>query len=161
MRWGVEISDLSENRRLLTDVLDALSITVREENERLILESEHFEKLPTPSEVHAYASRIRSIAEEVKKHNPELDCCFSVGTVIERSDAGVRRHHFVVVSSTVHIHCAGHAAVIRAEPAQVTPEERAQREYEESERKYDELRKRAVARVISAVRRVQPSLFNR
>jgi hypothetical protein len=152
MRWAVEISELSSNRRLLEDVLGVLSIRVLEENGQFLLESDHFEKLTTPSEVHAYASRIRAIAEEVKKHNPEVDCVFSVGTVVERSPDGIRRHHFLVVSSTVHIHCSGHAAVIRVEPTQHTSEQRAQREFEVQERKHAKLRERAVARIISAVR---------
>jgi hypothetical protein len=155
MRWAVEISDNSTNRRLLSDLLGALSLNLCEESGRLIVQSSHFERLGTPSEVHGYASRICKIIEEVGRHNPEFDCSFSVGTVVERTDTGIRRHHFLVVSSAVHIHCSGHPTLIRGEPEQLTPEELADREHQENERKYAELRKRAVSRVVSAVRHNQ------
>jgi hypothetical protein len=153
MKWGVEINTLSSNRRLLEDVLAALSVSIVEDSGELLLESEYFDVLSTSAEVHACASRIRSITDEVKRHSSDIDCAFSIGAVVERTPGGVSRHHFLTVSSAVHIHCAGHVTVIRGEPAkQPTDEERARQEQELQERRYADLRQKALSRVVSAVR---------
>jgi hypothetical protein len=153
MRWQVEVSDASGDRRLLNDVLKELNITLEEHEGRLLLDGPALEAMNTPSEVHAYVLRVSEIAREVGAHPPSIGLEFSVGAVIQHTDSGARRHHFVQVSDTIHLHVTGHAAVLRCEPA-VPVSEKEQRRQEEllKERQYQELRLSAVSRLVSAVR---------
>jgi hypothetical protein len=153
MRWQVEVSDLSGDRRLLSDVLKELSLTLQEGEGKLLLSGPILESMDTPSEVHAYVLRVSEIAKEVGAHSPSIGLEFSVGAVIQQTGSGVSRHHFLQVSDTIHLHVAGHVAVLRCEPA-VKPSEEELRRQEEllKERQYQELRVSAVARLVSAVR---------
>jgi UDP-2,3-diacylglucosamine pyrophosphatase LpxH len=61
MRWRVEISDVSGDKRLLRDVLEGRSIRLHEQAGELFLIGDPFEALETAGEVHALASRVQSI----------------------------------------------------------------------------------------------------
>jgi hypothetical protein len=153
MKWKVETSDSSGNRRLLTDVLKELSLSFEEQEGKLLLSSAALESMSTPSEVHTYVRRVSEIASEVAKHTPTIDLGFSVGSVLQLTDSGVSRHHFVVVSETVNLQVIEHAAVIKSTAASPPSEEELRRQEELlKERQYQELRLSAVARLVSAVR---------
>ena len=153
VRREVEISDLAGNRRLLTDVLKELNLTLQEHDGRLLLDGPSLEAMNTPSEVHAYVLKVSEIAKELGAHPPSIGLEFSVGAVVQHTASGASRHHFLQVSDTIHLHVSGHAAVLRYEPAVALSEEELKRQEELlRERQYQELRLSAVSRVVSAVR---------
>lgn len=153
MRWRVELLDVTGNRRLLGDVLQELSISVVEESGESFLVGEPFETCDTAADVHAHASRIQSIVQEVCDHVPEIEVAFSVGSVVERiTDGGPRRHHFLVVSDALHLHVAGHVACVTVAPAaHLSEEERQRLEAQRQEQEYQRLRATAVSRIVPAV----------
>jgi hypothetical protein len=152
MKWRVELLGITGSQRLLSDVLRELSVFVIEEDGRSFLVSEQFETRDTPAEVHAYASRIQSIVNEVCEHALEIELAFSVGSVVEETADGVRRqHHFLVVSDSIHLHVAGHVACLKVEPAaHLSEKERKRLESERREQEYQHLRAKAVSWIVAA-----------
>jgi hypothetical protein len=153
MRWRVELIDVTGNKRLFCDVLRELSISVVEENGESFLVGEPFETCDTAADVHAHASRIQAIVQEVCDYVPEIEVAFSVGSVVERTaDGGPRRHHFLVVSDALHLHDIGHVASLTAAPsAHLSEEERQRLVVQRQEQEYQHLRATAVSRIIPAV----------
>jgi hypothetical protein len=162
MKWHVEISDLAGDLRLLTDVLKELSLTLEEHEGKLLLSGPELESMDTSSEVQAYVRRVSEIAREVAKHTPSIELGFSVGAVLQKTASGISRHHFVVVSETVHSHVSTHAAVIKCMLAIVPSEEELRRQEELlKERQYQELRLSAVSRLVSAVKHERALIVQR
>lgn len=144
---------MGSNLRLLKDVLKELSLKVEEQEGHLLLSGLQLETMETPSEVNAYVRRVSDIAAEVSKHPPSIELGFSVGAVLQKTESGTSRHHFLVVSDAVHLHMATHVALIRGTPADALSEEELRRQEEaQRERQYQELRSSAVARLVSAVK---------
>lgn len=153
MRWKVEVSDLTGNRRLLTDVLKELSLTLEEHEGTFLLSGPPLESLNTPSDVHAYVRRVSEITGEVAKHTPIIEMGFSVGAVLHETASGVARHHFLVIADSVHLHVSGHVALVSCTPAvSLSEEELRQQEELLKERQYQELRLAAFSRFVSAVK---------
>lgn len=153
MKWRVELLGVTGNQRLVRDVLGELSIFIIEEEGGSFLVSEQFETFNTPAEVHAYASRIQSIVKKVREYDTEIEVDFSMGSVVKENADGMRRkHHFLVVSDTIHMHSVTHVACLKVEPAaHISEEERKRLEAERREQEYQQLRAKAVSRIVAAV----------
>jgi len=153
MRWRVEVSDLNGDHRLLRDVLRELSITLLEEEDRRSLVSDEFEVLDTPGEVHELASRVQSIIEEATKGDPAIQLSFKIGSVIEETRDGGRRKHAFLTVAAGHFRMTGHVANLEVGTlAEVSEDERRHLEEEQREREYQQLRHKALSRIVSAFR---------
>jgi hypothetical protein len=154
MRWRVEVTDVSANRRLLREVLGELSIDLLDEGNARFLVSENFEVRDTAGEVHAIASRVHAIVEEVEKNNPQLQLTFKVGDVLEMSKEGSRtKHAFATFCATARATATMDAVVVRREPSvQISENDRKRLEEQQRERDYQQLRRKAISHVVSAFR---------
>ena len=153
MKWKVEISDLGGNRRLLSDVLAELSLTLVDDEGKLFVTGPPLEVLDNPSDVHAQIRKVSEIAGEVGKHTPSIDIGFSVGSIVQETDAGPTLQHTLVVADGEHLHISEHVALILCPPAIPLSEEELKKQEEVlKERQYQELRSAAVSRLVSAVK---------
>ena len=153
MRWFVEITDVEGNDRLLRDILGQLSITVVEEQAGRFLVSESFEALPTPGEVHDLAMRIRSILEETGSADPQIQLKLKIGTVFEEAGGDARRKHAFLTISPAHFRITGSTMSVKFESSvSLSEDQRKRLEEEQREREYQQLRRKALSRVVSAFR---------
>lgn len=152
MKWRVQVTVHSSNRRLLEDILGAVSVRILERDGKQFLVSDRFEAYEGPASVRAAVSRIQCALDEARKHDSEIDCSFSIGSIVERRAEGDCSHHHLVVASARHLHVAGHVASIRMTPARnVSDEERKAQEAKLQEIEYQRLRAKATIRIVSAV----------
>ena len=153
MRWRVEISDVAGNDRLLREVLGELSIDSLDEQDARFLFGAPFEILDTAGDVHALVSRLQSIVEEVGKQDSEIGLSFKVGNVFEKSKDGAWRKHAFLVAEPGRYEITGHAATLKVEPSvDLSEDERKRLEEEHQEREYQQLRRKAILRVVPAFR---------
>jgi len=150
MRWFVEITDVEGNDRLLREILGELSITVVEEQAGRFLVSESFEVLATPGEVHDLAMRVRSILEEA---DLQIQLKFKLGSVFEEAGGDARRKHAFLTISPAHFRIIGSTMSVKLESSVPLSEDQRKRlEEEQREREYQQLRRKALSRVLSAFR---------
>jgi len=154
MKWRVEISGIEGNERLLRDVLDALKITIIEEQGSRFLTSEKFDSLKTAGEVRDEAKRIRRILDEAAVEDAAMRGTFTVGSSVleERPGEPRRKHGFVdIIAGTLQIR--GHAAVMAVGiSVSLSEDDRRRIEEEQKERDYQRLRQRATLLVVSGYR---------
>jgi hypothetical protein len=154
-RWKVEITSTTSNERLLRDVLDELSVEVISLNGQCVLASSRFESCSTAGEVDAIASELKSLVDEVGKHDAQLasQLRVDIGSVLERrSDGTWARHHVLKAALTgvFAIGGVGTLTVTRSPP--LSEDEQRQIEAERLEDEYQQLRRKAVSRIVSASR---------
>lgn len=153
MRWRIELREVTGGRRLLADVLRELSMALVEVNGALFLTGERLETLETPSDAYEYASKLQEVVRQVCYRAPRIGLGFSLGGVVEASaDGGERRHYFLEVHDSVHLHEAAQVELLIATSAEnVSDEERQCLDAERAEQEYQRLRRIAVCRIVSAV----------
>jgi hypothetical protein len=153
MRWLVKITDARGNDRLLRDVLSSLSVRILEEPPARFLVSDKFDLLDTPGEIHTFASRIASLLSEARKTESHIDAAFVVGNVFENLPNGSRTEHKFapllgqqITAQTGVLLAKGSVASVALSEA-----ERKRLEEEQREREYQQLRRKAISLVVSAV----------
>jgi hypothetical protein len=149
MRWKVEIADFVGDPRMLREVLEPLSIGLQEAEGKLFIAGHRFETDITAAAVRENALRISAMIEGIGAGDPEIRLRLSVGdVVVERSpDGSQRRHHFATLSSVATLTATCGAVVVHTT---LSEEERKRLEEEQREREFQRVKRKAVARLISA-----------
>jgi hypothetical protein len=101
-RWTVNVTEVSGDRELLMAVLASEGFDLDGDQ----LTSVHFEALDSARDVRENADTLRRAINEISELNPELDMTFSLGSVQEDGDDGVKRIH-----EAVGVTCAGAVTV--------------------------------------------------
>src|SRR3979411_1722537 len=90
MRWLVQATDVV-GMRLVRDLLEALSMTLLDENDEHFIVSQLFEELDSAADVRELAARARSIIEETADSDSEIESGFKLGSVFEQAQDGTRK----------------------------------------------------------------------
>jgi hypothetical protein len=161
-KWKVELIDVAGNNRLLRDVLREFPIDIVAESGQRFVASPMFEKCSSVQEVHGLASRMQAVIEDVGKHDPELgrELAFKVGRVLEQRDDGtwIQHHRIIVGEAVLTLEGVTLQATVTVHPPSIVSDEDWQRiqeeqrrlEEERRERAYQDLRRRAISRAVSA-----------
>ncbi len=153
MRWKVEIRDLVGSQRLLRETLEPLSIGVSEAEGKIFIAGERFEGMRSAAEVHADAIEVSTIIDEIAAADPEIKLGFGVGVVVvEGPDGAPRTHTVVQLVSPAHITARAGIVRVSVTSGPVSETERARLEEEQREREYQRVKRKVIARVVSAAR---------
>lgn len=83
----------------------------------------------------------------------KIGLSFKVGSILEKSKDGAWRKHGSLAAESGRYEITGYAATLKAEPSVGLSEDERKRLAEEySEREYQQLRRKAISRVVSAFR---------
>ena len=153
MRWRVEISDRGGDIRLLQEVLEALSIQLKEDAGNGFLIGDAFEVFGTAAEVYAFASRVQSIITEIAQCDRDVLMSFQIGPVEEKLEDGtLRKYVFGAARVTSVSYATAQANLIVQHGAELSNTDRERIEEERKELAYQEKLRRATSRVVSALK---------
>jgi hypothetical protein len=151
MRWRVKITERNGDDRLLRDVLEARSLRLDEQASELFLIGDPFEELETAGEVHALASRVQSIVNEIGDANSDILMSFQIGHVLEELENGERqRHLFLTALASARCFATAGASLVVDRGVSLSEADRKRCEEEEKETAYKKKRRKAISRFISA-----------
>jgi len=130
MKWMVEITDISTDQRLLSDILKGLKVELYTEDNITYLVSDQFDVESTSAEVWKIAKKMRDLIDEISKST----LGFKLGNLHEQKEDGSRNQHVFAsgslstgsmsINSTVDI------------TGEISEEERARSEAEHQDYQY-------------------------
>ena len=130
MKWMVEITDISTDQRLLSDILKGLKVELYTEDNITYLVSDQFDVESTSAEVWKIAKKMRDVINEIS----ESTLGFKLGKLHEQKEDGSRNQHVFAsgslstgsmsINSTVDI------------TGEISEEERARSEAEHQDYQY-------------------------
>jgi len=151
MRWRVEIIEPSGDDRLLRDVLAARSIRLYEEDGKLFLIGDPFEALEIGAQVYELASRVQSIVTEIGQADSDILMTFQIGPVLEKLENGeLRRHLFLAARGSASSFATGAVSLAVERGKSLSEADRKRIEEEQKELAYQNKRRKAISRFVSA-----------
>lgn len=150
MRWAIEIQKTQLERRNLADLLSRLGFTTVDKAPYVAFTSEAIDQCSTAGEAFEVGKKVRDRFKGPAKIDPD----FQLGAVIDCSLEPERRHHFLEIHETIHLHSTFFAASLTVSPGvDLTEEQRKAWEADRVEEAYQQ-------RLEDQLSRLEPAFFN-
>jgi hypothetical protein len=153
MKWAVEITQTSLERRNLDDLLKDLGFRVVDGIDSIAFASPSFDLLDSSAGVWAEAKRVR----DVLRGPASIDAKFTLGSVIDFGSGTPKRHRFLEAEPGCTVVAGGSATITISPPAGLSEEALAAWHSARAEREYQLRLESQRARLVPAFREPRAS----